>query len=440
MLLRTAAFSATLKDSVGNVLTDRSIRWRTADTSVAIIRPRGVVAGPLALVIGKAPGSAVISATSEGVRAEASITVRSLVFASISAGRGHTCGLTAEGWGYCWGWNESAGLGDGTSVDRPTPSPVYGDARFSAVTAATRIGGGGGHTCGVTSDGKGYCWGEALMGQLGNGVVNPARALPVPIAGELSLAAVSAGGQHSCGLTTDGIAFCWGSNDLGQLGSATSEDCHGTPCSSAPAAVSGNWRFASISAGGFHSCALTGDGSAFCWGYNFHGQVGDSTTNDRNSPVAVRGEFRFRSISAGSTHTCGITLDYRAYCWGHYHVLGTGMWPSSPVPVPVSSDLDFAQLSSGGGHACALTPNGEVHCWGQFEGTSTIYGLPRAVAGGQRFESIDAGDDHTCGVTAEGTAYCWGANWIGQLGDGTSTNNKEPTRVFGSVSPGSQGP
>jgi alpha-tubulin suppressor-like RCC1 family protein len=116
------------------------------------------------------------------------------------------------------------------------------------------------------------------------------------------------------------------------------------------------------------------------------------------------------------------------------------MWPSSPVPVPVSSDLDFAQLSSGGGHACALTPNGEVHCWGQFEGTSTIYGLPRAVAGGQRFESIDAGDDHTCGVTAEGTAYCWGANWIGQLGDGTSTNNKEPTRVFGSVSPGSQGP
>jgi alpha-tubulin suppressor-like RCC1 family protein len=433
MLMRATVYAATLKDSAGNVLDKRAITWRSDDSLIAAIKPRDGTPETVALVTAKAPGSTVISATAEGVRGAASITVPPLVFASIDAGRGHTCALTTEHWAYCWGWNASGALGDGTVVDHPTPYPTYGDIKFSLLSAAIRRAGGGGHTCGVASVGTAYCWGAAGFGELGNGALNP-RAQPVPIAGGLSFSAVTAGGQHSCGLTSDGVAYCWGSNASGQLGALASDDCSGTPCGLTPAMVFGGRRFTSISAGGLHTCALTGDGTAFCWGDNSASQLGDSTSTQRGQPVAVRGGFHFRTISAGGQHTCAITVGNRAYCWGSRYGLGIGVWQASPVPLPVASDLEFEQLSSGGAHVCALTPSGDAHCWGMFEGTGTVRLSPQPVPGGLMFESVDGGGDHTCGVTSEGVAYCWGANWIGQLGDGTSTNQKEPTRVFGSAS------
>jgi alpha-tubulin suppressor-like RCC1 family protein len=74
--------------------------------------------------------------------------------------------------------------------------------------------------------------------------------------------------------------------------------------------------FVSLAVGSFHACALTGDGSAYCWGNNQFGQLGDSTTVSRTDPTRVVGGMKFKSIAAGVAHTCGITTDGSVACWG----------------------------------------------------------------------------------------------------------------------------
>src|SRR5437870_4737781 len=139
-----------------------------------------------------------------------------LSFAALSAGFAHTCGVTTSGAAYCWGFNGSGGLGDGTTTQRLVPTPVAGGLTFAALSGAT----GGNYTCGVTTAGAAYCWGFNGSGNLGDGTTTQ-RLVPTPVAGGLPFAAVSAGTNHTCGATTSGAAYCWGDNTVGELGDGT---------------------------------------------------------------------------------------------------------------------------------------------------------------------------------------------------------------------------
>ena len=133
-----------------------------------------------------------------------------LIFSSISAGWDHTCGVTADGAGYCWGANERGELGIGTTSSDgrqiPAPAPIVGGLRFKAISA------GRGRTCGLTVDGEVYCW-----GLIGSGTFS-ATSRPVQVSTDVTFAAVSVGGIHTCGLARTGRAYCWGSDVAGQLG------------------------------------------------------------------------------------------------------------------------------------------------------------------------------------------------------------------------------
>ncbi len=261
-----------------------------------------------------------------------------VVSASRWGGGFYTCGVTASGAAYCWGNNDTGQLGDGTSTSSSTPVAVTGGLTFVALSA------GAVHTCGLTTGGAAYCWGQGLVGQLGDGTTNSSPS-PVAVKGGLTFVAISAGGSHTCGLTRSGSAFCWGEDDRDQLGigaPAPGELGDGTTTQhSSPVAVTGGRRFFALTAGLDHTCGLTRSLAAYCWGSNFFGQMGLGLIDfiPHLSPVPVTGGLRFFALSAGQDHTCGLTVAFppRAYCWGsnRFGQLGDGTTMTSPSPILV---------------------------------------------------------------------------------------------------------
>jgi alpha-tubulin suppressor-like RCC1 family protein len=202
--------------------------------------------------------------------------------AAVSAGDSHTCALTSAGGVRCWGNNELGQLGDGTITDRHTPVNVSGLTSGVAAVAA------GVHTCALTSGGGVKCWGYNNHGQLGdNKACASPCTTPVNVSGLTSgVAAISVGLFHTCALTSAGGVKCWGSNAIGNLGDGTITDRH------TPVNVSGLTRgAAAVSAGGVHTCALTSAGGLRCWGYNSRGQLGDDKAcgSRCSTPVQVVG-------------------------------------------------------------------------------------------------------------------------------------------------------
>ena len=272
----------------------------------------------------------------------------------------------------------------------------------------------------------------------------------------LSFVAVATGGAHTCALTVNGAAHCWGRGEAGQLGippPATICIGIGFRCSMIPVPVQGGISFARLTGGGAHTCGLTSDGTAYCWGQNANGQLGDGTFNPKNTPVRVSTSLRFTMINAGEEHTCALTGDGAALCWGRNDggQLGDGTTVARSTPTPVAMNLAFQVIDAGGyggpvnnpfpSFTCALTTAGDAYCWGENEfgnlgrGTAGLpQPLPAPVVGGLKFGSLTVGlDDHACAVTLGGQAYCWGANFGGALGDGTSTEKHFPVPVSGGL-------
>jgi alpha-tubulin suppressor-like RCC1 family protein len=279
-----------------------------------------------------------------------------ITFVSVSVGGAnhHRCALTADGSAYCWGSNFSGELGDGTTITRLSPVPVAGGLKF------TDLGAGNHTSCGLTTEGLAYCWGMGEIGVLGTG--NKDRALsPVPVAGDLHLVSLAFSAINTCGTTSAGAAYCWGYNAEGELGIGSVDGpdrCEPGlyPCSLLPLPVAGGLSFARLSDGitNSHICGLTAAGVAYCWGMNSSGQLGTGTTGGNGLcypggpnfparpcntvPTPVSGGLTFVQLSTGSAHTCGLTPDGAIYCWGSNEgwQLGSSNGDHSYTPVRVT--------------------------------------------------------------------------------------------------------
>jgi alpha-tubulin suppressor-like RCC1 family protein len=326
----------------------------------------------------------------------------------------------------------------------PAPANLSPGAGWQAISVGYL------HACGVLAGGSAYCWGSRAEGQLGAGEVDdpsctttpsglPVCTTPVPVAGDLAFDAISAGFDHTCGLAADGVAFCWGRGDEGQLGTfATGERCEldgpSRICSRRPVAAAGGRSWAAVVAGYEYTCALDAGGEAWCWGGNAAGQLGATTVatcQARGSeypvacsvdPVRVATTRRFVSLALGSYHACGLTSGGEAWCWGHNLAgqLGTGeRGEGGPIPVPVAAGHRFVSLAAGYDHTCGVTMDGRSYCWGG-EGPNRldVRTVPAPVAGAPAFTTLSRSRDHTCALDATGNAYCWGFNASGQLGNG----------------------
>src|SRR5712691_4107905 len=211
--------------------------------------------------------------------------------------------------------------------------------------------------------------GSVLAALVTPGCNEPISSPPITVIG-VTAQPLAAGYSFTCALTGAGAAYCWGYNSDGQLGNGS------TTSSSTPVAVAvaGGVTFTAVVAGGSspvgygsHACTLTRGGAAYCWGRNSNGQLGDGSTTSSSTPVAVSGGLSFSALATGAYHTCGLTSTGAAYCWGSNSVgqLGDGSTTSSARPVAVAGGLSFSALATGGsgaGHTCGLTRGGAAYC------------------------------------------------------------------------------
>ncbi len=205
--------------------------------------------------------------------------------AALSAGGFHTCALGRDGGVACWGDGSAGQLGQGKAVDASTPVAV---ARLPA--KVTEVSAGAYHTCARLEDGGVACWGDNRFGQLGDGT-RTRRTSPVRVAGLSGPAtAVEAGFSFTCALVAGGSVECWGSNELGELGTGREERMAPEAAAIGPHPVQGLGRgVVRLAVAGNHACAETASGDILCWGSNEVGQLGDGTVEERPLPVPWQG-------------------------------------------------------------------------------------------------------------------------------------------------------
>ncbi len=266
----------------------------------------------------------------------------------------------------------------------------------------------------------------------GSSGVRPFEVLP---AADPEAPGVSAGSSHGCAVTFDGSPYCWGRGESGRTGTGS------TAPALEPTTVQGGHSFAAISAGGAHSCALTSEGAAWCWGLNDHGSVGDGTTTPRMQPVPVAGGHSFERLVTGSRHTCALKAGGEAWCWGRNNEgqLGNGSQSDALTPQPVSGGHSFSVIrpSPASEYTCGVDTDGALWCWGRNtseqlgDGTTTRRLTPVRVLGDRSYTTVSVGSTHACALATDGRAWCWGRNFGGRVGDGTQDPRPVPVEVVG---------
>jgi uncharacterized repeat protein (TIGR01451 family) len=403
---------------------------------------------------------------------------------AIAAGDyGRGCGLAVRNDGTVWAWgdNHSGQLGDGTTTDRSTPLQVGG---LSGVVAVAT---GGSHSLALKADGTLSAWGANYYGQLGDGTPQPAPIAPVRGLG--GVVAVAAGHYYSLALRADGSVWQWG---VGR--SIWPPEYRATPAQVSglpevvkiaagfgqnlalasdgtvwewgfrswpeppwdrpvPIQVSGLAGVVAIAAGGVHSMALKEDGTVWAWGDNQYGQLGDGTTTKQATPVQVSGLSGVVAVAAGGVHSVALKGDGTVWQWGdtdhknQYCTWGYETATPQLTPVQVSGlsgvvAISAARVMAEGAtycdHTLALKSDGTALGWGinlsgeLGDGTARDRSTTAPVRDLEKVVSVAAGGGlNSLAVKADGTVWAWGANYVAQLGDGTTEGRLTPVRVGG---------
>jgi len=370
-----------------------------------------IALGPLLLLVAALPADAIPSAPGFHV-------------VQVANGHLYTCAVTADHKAWCWGENRQGQLAQGYYDSSAAVVTHFIPLEVPLADVVEVRGGYDGAACARTGGGLVYCWGYLRFAEA------PVTT-PELVPGLTNVVGIGVGAHHTCAVKSDGTVWCWGWNGDGQLGTGNFQYST-TPVQSLMTGA------VSVTVGYWHTCAQKSDGSLWCWGRNSEGQIGiNSTSPWVNAPSQVLNLPTATSLSAGGWHTCAVkTPDQTVWCWGDnaWGKLGDGTWTSRLAPVQVvqlapglGPDDQATFVEAGWLHTCAGKSDTSMWCWGNADygqlGDGTWGIAPglhethpvRVLGEGFLAATIGAGF-HTCAVKADGALWCWGDNHYGAIG------------------------
>jgi alpha-tubulin suppressor-like RCC1 family protein len=326
-------------------------------------------------------------------------------WSEVALGLSYSCGIRGGGELYCWGSVPSNTIGPVSVV----PQRVGVDAAWSHVDV------GWGHACGLRA-GELHCWGRNERGALGDGTMGEQSA-PQQVGSATDWLVVSASDGtygHTCGIRAGGALYCWGSNDVGQVGDGTLDH------RSAPTLISTGWS--AVVLGDDYSCGIRA-GALYCWGGQSGYQLGNGVNAfaGQTSPVRIGARSEWERVSAGYFHACGLDGGGLS-CWGNNAFGQQGRAGADAlVPLLVDSPAAFERIASGVFTTCATTVGSALVCWGSNasgelgSGGAFTHGHPFTTLETSGWQTLAAGAHAFCGIRS-GALYCWGRNERGALG------------------------
>jgi alpha-tubulin suppressor-like RCC1 family protein len=354
----------------------------------------------------------------------------------------HTMFLKTDGTVWTWGYNSNGQLGNGTTANSANP------VQAGALSGVKYVAAGGFHSVVMKTDGTVWTWGYNSNGQLGNGIIGTDSYTPAPVS-TLSgvMTDIAAGDEFTVVVKSDGTVWAWGDNSVGQLGNGTT-----VANSIIPVQVSTLTGVTTVIAGSQYAAALKSDGTVWTWGMNSVGQLGNGTTTNSSIPVQVGGVSGITAIAGGDDFVVALKnfrSNSTAWAWGNNSSgqLGNGTMNNSLSPVQVSALTNVAAIAAGTDHTnvtaieagtdhvVIMKSDGTVWAWGNNSngqlgnGTTVNSSTPIQTSGMTGAAAIIAGLKYTLTLKNDGTIWAWGYNNAGQLGDGTTTDRWTPVQA-----------
>jgi alpha-tubulin suppressor-like RCC1 family protein len=345
----------------------------------------------------------------------------------LALGQEHACAV-GGGALRCWGLDDDGQLG--------TPPVVAGVGQgASSVAGATSWivpAAGERHSCGLDASGRVWCWGANDMGQLGTGDQTPSAA-PRAVALPQAALDVRTLFDHTCAVLADATLWCWGANLEGQLGQGDQYPGHDQPL---PVQVGTNSDWTFVATGQGHGCGIRAAGALFCWGRNTDGELGQGSTRDieLRSPTQIGSDSDWVEVACGQNHTCARKSNGRLFCWGNMAsgALAVGDTGEHDSPTEVPAISDWVQASTNTFHICGLRASGQIWCAGR--NSEGQLGRPGAADADPNMQQADpnagwvevtTGRFFTCGRKGDDSVWCMGKNSSDQLNAGGSVPSSD---------------
>ena len=357
--------------------------------------------------LGQLTDQAVLQVSEGNSSVEINVTVDSKYWKTIAAGRYYTMAIKSDGTLWGWGANNFGQIGDGTTVDRPTPVQVGSDTHWSKVYAKFS------HTIGIKDDGTLWAWGYNRYGQLGDGTIADKHEPRQEPSKSTNWTMAAIGYYHTVALKNDGSLWASGRNNYGQLGDNTIVDKHVFTKIANPAD-----KWTAVAAGYYHSLAIKDDKTLWAWGHNNYGQLGDNTTADKHVPTQENaGDKDWAFVAAGYNHSLALKDDGSLFGWGinNYAQIGDGSRTNRHIPTQeASAATDWVEIDGGNSQSVARKSDGTLWAWGynnygQIGENIVTYKYAPERLDDQEYMQVIGAEYHTAGLTTNGVIQMWGA-------------------------------